>query len=84
MGFLITATEQLGPTLRGLRRAARLTQTQVARAGGLRQKTVSLLENEPQRCTVESLIRYLSAIGAPLNLEQGNTSQSHARAHAPW
>ena len=84
MGFLITATEQLGPTLRGLRRAARLTQTQVARAGGLRQKTVSLLENEPQRCTVESLIRYLSAIGAPLNLEQGHTSQSHARAHAPW
>jgi HTH-type transcriptional regulator/antitoxin HipB len=84
MGFLITATEQLGPTLSGLRRAARLTQTQVARAGGLRQKTVSLLENEPQRCTVESLIRYLSAIGAPLNLEQGHTSPSHARAHAPW
>lgn len=84
MGFLITATEQLGPTLRGLRRAARLTQTQVARAGGLRQKTVSMLENEPQRCTVESLIRYLAAIGAPLNLEQSQSSESHARAHVPW
>jgi len=84
MGFLITATEQLGPTLRGLRRAARLTQTQVARAGGLRQKTVSMLENEPQRCTVASLIRYLAAVGAPLNLEQRYSSQSHAGTHAPW
>ncbi|MGZ8993126.1 MAG: helix-turn-helix domain-containing protein [Burkholderiaceae bacterium] len=84
MGFLITATEQLGPTLKGLRRAARLTQTQVARAGGLRQKTVSMLENEPKRCTVESLIRYLAAVGTPLNLEQSHSSQSHSRAQAPW
>ena len=84
MGFLITASEQLGPTLKGLRSAAHLTQTQVARAGGLRQKTVSMLENEPQRCTVESLIRYLVAIGAPLNLEQANSSQTHGRARASW
>ncbi len=84
MRFLITASEQLGPTLRGLRRAAHLTQTQVARAGGLRQKTVSMLENEPQRCTVGSLIRYLAAVGAPLNLEQGRPSHSHGRAQASW
>ena len=83
MGFLITATEQLGPTLKGLRRAARLTQTQVARAGGLQQKTVSMLENEPQRCTVESLVRYLAAVGTPLNLED-HSSKPRARARAAW
>jgi len=83
MRFLITATEQLGPTLKGLRRAAGLTQTQVALAGGLQQKTVSMLENDPQRCTVESLIRYLVAVGTPLNLEQG-VAQPQAGARAAW
>ena len=84
MRFLITATEQLGPTLKGLRSAAGLTQTQVARAGGLQQKTISMLENEPQRCTVESLVRYLAAVGAPLTVEQGRSSEPRARARPAW
>lgn len=84
MSFLITATEQLGPVLRGLRRAARMTQTEVARRGGLQQKTVSMLENEPRRCSVDSLLRYLVAIGAPLNLSDLSASSPQPPSRTSW
>lgn len=70
MAFAVTAPAQLGPTLRGLRKARALTQADVARASGLRQKTVSLLETAPHRCSVDSLLRYLGAVGATLSLDQ--------------
>ena len=69
MAFLVTASAQLGPTLRGLRKSRALTQADVARASGLRQKTVSLLETAPQRCSVDSLLRYLGAVRATLSLD---------------
>ena len=46
-----------------------MTQSAVASASGLRQKTVSLLETEPKRCSVDSLVRYLAAIRVAINLE---------------
>lgn len=84
MSFLITATEQLGPTLRGLRRAARMTQTEVGRLGGLQQKTVSMLENEPRRCSVDSLVRYLVAVGAPLELSNPGALSPQQSGRAAW
>ncbi len=84
MSYLITATEQLGPTLRGLRRAAGKTQTEVARLGGLQQKTVSMLENEPRRCSVDSLVRYLVAVGAPLELSNPGSSTPQQSSRTSW
>ena len=69
MGYFITASPQMGPTLRGLRKARKMTQQAVARAGGLQQKTVSLLETHPDRCSVDSLMRYLSAVRANVALD---------------
>ncbi len=69
MAYLVSAVPQLGPTLRGLRKARNMTQQAVARAAGLRQKTVSMLETQPHRCTVDSLMRYLAAIHADLTLD---------------
>lgn len=70
MAFLVTASAQLGPTLRGLRKSRALTQADVARLSGLRQKTISLLETAPQRCSVDSLVRYLGAVRATLSLDR--------------
>jgi HTH-type transcriptional regulator / antitoxin HipB len=85
VSYVITATEQLGPTLKGLRRAARLTQAQVAQSGGLRQKTVSLLENQPHRCSVDSLVRYLVAVGMPLALgTAGPPASRRSTGKEPW
>ena len=69
MSYFITASLQMGPPLRGLRKARKMTQKAVARAGGLQQKTVSLLETHPDRCSVDSLMRYLSAVKANVALD---------------
>ena len=69
MAFVITNPQQLGPTLKGLRKQKRLTQMQMARQSGLGQKTISLLETEPWRCSVDSLLRYLSAVDIAMSLD---------------
>lgn len=69
MAFVITSQQQIGPTLKGLRKQKGLTQIQLARQSGLGQKTISLLETEPWRCSVDSLLRYLSAVDAAMSLD---------------
>ena len=67
--FVITNQQQLGPTLKGLRKQKGLTQIQMAKQSGLGQKTISLLETEPWRCSVDSLLRYMSAVDVAMNLD---------------
>jgi DNA-binding XRE family transcriptional regulator len=69
VAFVITNPQQLGPTLKGLRKQKCLTQMQMARQSGLGQKTISLLETEPWRCSVDSLLRYLSAVDVAMSLD---------------
>lgn len=69
MAYRVNAAAQLGQTLRGLRKSSKMSQVEVARASGLRQKTVSLLETAPQRCSIDSLMRYLAAVQGALSLE---------------
>ena len=68
MAFVITNQQQLGPTLKGLRKQKGLTQIQMAKQSGLGQKTISLLETEPWRCSVDSLLRYLPAVDVAISL----------------
>lgn len=83
MPFLVTTSSQLGNTLRGLRKFRKMTQVDVAQASGLRQKTVSLLETAPHRCSVDSLVRYLSAVRATMTLDL--KADSSVPAHgADW
>ena len=69
MAFVITSQQQLGPTLKGLRKQKGLTQVQMANQSGLGQKTISLLETEPWRCSVDSLLRYMSALEVAMSLD---------------
>lgn len=69
MAFVITSQQQLGPTLKGLRKQKGLTQVQMANQSGLGQKTISLLETEPWRCSVDSLLRYMSAVEVAMSLD---------------
>lgn len=83
MPYLVPAPHQLGATLRGLRKEAGLTQAQVGAAAGLNQKTVSLLETGPQRCSVETLFRYLGALKASISLESAQAPRPGA-ARTRW
>jgi len=69
VAFVITSQQQLGPTLKGLRKQKGLTQVQMANQSGLGQKTISLLETEPWRCSVDSLLRYMSAVEVAMSLD---------------
>lgn len=61
--------EQLATLLRGQRRACKLTQKQAAALVGLLPKTISALESDPERGSVGSLYKLLSALGLELVLQ---------------
>lgn len=61
--------EQLASVLRGQRRASKLTQKQAAALVGLLPKTISALESDPERGSVGSLYKLLSALGLELVLQ---------------
>lgn len=82
MRFTVAAPAQLGETLRGLRKARKLTQVEVGAASGLNQKTVSNLETAPHRCGVDSLFRYLAAVGTTVVLEQPESRSRSSRSQA--
>lgn len=86
MSFTATTSTQLGNTLRGLRKALALTQAELAQRSGLQQKTISLLETAPQRCSVESLMRYLSAteVVLTLNTTEPTTQRKDAKQKDRW
>ena len=79
MRFLVAAPAQLGNTLRGLRMARGLSQVDLAARSGIGQKTVSLLETAPQRCSVESLFRYLGAVGSSVSLDSATLARPPAK-----
>lgn len=73
--------EQLASVLRGQRQAKKLTQKQAAALVGLLPKTISALESDPERASVGSLFKLLSALGLELVLRpkvgaKPSTSQS--------
>lgn len=41
----------------------------MAKQSDLGQKTISLLETEPWRCSVDSLLRYMSAVDVAMSLD---------------
>ncbi|MFT3841509.1 MAG: helix-turn-helix domain-containing protein [Myxococcaceae bacterium] len=67
-GQAASTPEQLAQLLRGFRASAGLTQAAAATAGGMLPKTVSSLESDPGRASVESLYRLLSALDVELVL----------------
>jgi len=62
MEYLIFTDFQLAKSLKNRRIELKLTQKAVAEKVGLLPKTVSALENNPEKCSVESLMKYLSAL----------------------
>ena len=70
--------EQLASVLRGQRQALGLTQKQAAALVGLLPKTISALELNPERSSVHSLFKLLSALGLELLLQPKAGPESSA------
>ena len=68
MNQLINNPVKLANTLKAGRKNLRLTQEEAAGKSGLLAKTVSLLENHPEKCSIETLLKHLSALDLELYL----------------
>ena len=62
MDTFIFTSQQLAKTLKSRRKALKLTQKEAADLVGLLPKTVSALESDPDRCSLESLRKLLAAL----------------------
>ena len=69
MEHLILTPYQLTIALRNRRKTLGLTQVQAGAKVGLLPKTISALENDPERCTLDSFLKLLSALDLDLTLK---------------
>jgi HTH-type transcriptional regulator/antitoxin HipB len=67
--------DQLATVLRGQRQASKLTQKQAADLVGMLAKTISALESDPGRCSINSLYKLLSALGLELVLRPKSSTK---------
>ena len=68
MEYTVHTLQQLAQALRSQRSSKRLTQKVAGAPVGLLPKTVSALESSPERSSVESLFKLLSALELELVL----------------
>ena len=73
---LVKHPQQLAPLLRALRRQAGLSQADLAARLGVSHQAISQLEKQPERVTVERLMRVLSALKIDLVLLPRTTAAS--------
>ena len=66
MDYIARTPKQLGPILKSCRNERRLTQQDAGRTVGLKQSTVSSIESNAARSTVETLYKLLSALDLEL------------------
>lgn len=69
MEHLILTPYHLAVALRNSRKMLKLTQAEAAEKVGLLPKTISALENDPKRCSLDSLLKLLSALDLELTLK---------------
>ena len=78
--FQVQSAEELGSLLRGLRRARRLTQAQLATRASLLPKTISALESGSGHVLVSTLMRCISALEVEMTIAPRGPSEPTARA----
>ena len=60
---------QLGQKLKGRRKELELTQQEAGKRVGLLPKTISTLELTPEKCSISSLLKLLSALELEIVLQ---------------
>jgi HTH-type transcriptional regulator/antitoxin HipB len=79
MQYPVHTAQQLATALRSRRTQMEMTQRDAGQAVGLLAKTVSGLETDPERASVRSLLRLLSALELELVLrpkESGGSDET--------
>lgn len=74
----VTTPDMLATALKEARANQSMTQQDVAQLVGIKQATVSALENRPEKSRVETLFRLLAALGLELQVTQRDQAQKQA------
>lgn len=69
MADSIRTTGQLGPILKRLRKAKGWSQFELGKKIGLSQERISVIENHPERVSIDQLLTILMALDAELQVE---------------
>ena len=79
MDYVARTPAQLGPILRSIRAERGLTQQDAGVKVGLKQSTVSALESDSARSSVDTLYKLLSALGLELVVRYKPSDRGTAR-----
>jgi HTH-type transcriptional regulator / antitoxin HipB len=66
--FPLQGAERIAEGLRARRKELKLSQAEIAGLAGLLPKTVSALENEPERCSLASFLKLANYLGLEVAL----------------
>ncbi len=66
--FPLLGADRIAEGLRARRKDLKLSQAEIAGLAGLLPKTVSALENEPERCALGSLLKLANYLGLEVSL----------------
>lgn len=78
MDYVARTPAQLGPILRSIRAECGLTQHDAGAKVGLKQSTVSAVESDSARTSVDTLYKLLSALGLELVVRYKSSDQASA------
>ena len=68
----VRTTGQLGPILKQLRKARGWSQIELGQRIGLSQERISVIENHPERMSIDQLLTVLMVLDAELQVEPRN------------
>lgn len=68
MNYLVLTEAQLGTALKNRRKELGFTQVETGLKVGLLPKTISALETNPARSSIESLLKLISALNLEITL----------------
>lgn len=76
MKHTVRTTDQLAKVIQGIRKSSGQSQQAVADKVGMFQKTVSLLETNPDNASLGSLFKLMSALNLELILQDKSISSN--------
>ena len=74
MHIPIRTSGTLGPLLKRMRRAKKLSQTDLGRLIGLSQERISVIESAPEKVTMDNLLTVMMALGGHFSVCEGSSS----------
>ena len=73
MANIIRTTGQIAPILKQLRKAKGWSQLDLGNKIGLSQERISVIENHPERVSIDQLLTVLMALDAEIRIEPRNS-----------